>query len=76
MTTLTIDVSPEVLGRAKAKAAALNTTIERVVEESISGLAGSELSQTEILRQLEAWSVAHPFTVDLKSFTREELNQR
>lgn len=76
MTTLTIEVSPEILERAKAKAAAQNTTVERYVEGSIAELAGEPMSQVEVVAALEAWSRAHPFRVDSNSFTRDELNQR
>jgi hypothetical protein len=84
MTTFTIDVTPEVLERAKDAAAERNTSIEHLLEESLIRLAAKpapepvqELApQSEIVTALIEWAEKHPFQVDPRSYTREEINER
>lgn len=76
MATLTINVDPETLSRAREKAAALHTSVERILEDSIASLAADANDQVATINALEAWAAAHPFTVDVSSYAREDLNQR
>jgi hypothetical protein len=76
MATLTIDVNPELLERAKQHAAARNTTVDCIVEEQLATLPETSSCQLRIFEALQAWAKEHPFSVDPKSYTREELHER
>jgi hypothetical protein len=76
MASITITVNPDVLEKARQKAAARNTTVERLVEESLLTLSEEPNDQLQAVAALEGWAATHPFRVDVGSYSREELNER
>ncbi len=76
MATLTIDVNPDLLERARQHAAARNTTVEHLIEEQFAELPEAPNEQLQAFEELLAWAKEHPFSVDPKSYTREELHER
>jgi hypothetical protein len=72
MATVVLDVSPEVLEHAKERAASQNTTVERVLEESLANFAEGHVVEERKGARLLALLDKGLYHLNSAPLTREE----